>query len=255
MIAQCFGAGGLTDPEQRVPARALWLSEHPLRDVIHRVALDLLPALRTIAASDPSIEQAQEIVDFSRRGDGGSWIARGVLLADGNGRRDARDFVDVRLFHPFEELARVGRQRLHIAPLTLGIYGVEAQRRLAGSGDTRDDSQLVMRNVERDVLKVVNSRSTDEYEIFQGGVQGRAGARPPSIFNYPRNKKDSRSRPFVRRPLLEREPRRRKRSSRSYGNGETVLGNLIGVGSRLIHKNRALHPVFPQKGIGSSDIR
>jgi hypothetical protein len=41
--------------------------------------------------------------------------------------------IDIGLLHHVEELARIGRQRLDIAALALGIDGVESERALAGA--------------------------------------------------------------------------------------------------------------------------
>jgi hypothetical protein len=69
--------------------------------------------------------------------------------------------VDIRLLHLAEELARVGGERLHIAPLSLGVDGVEGKRRLAAPGETRQNDQAVTRQAEIDVLEVVLSRPSD----------------------------------------------------------------------------------------------
>ena len=45
--------------------------------------------------------------------------------------------VDVGLLHPLEELPRVGRQRLDVAALPLGVDRVEGERRLARAADAR----------------------------------------------------------------------------------------------------------------------
>jgi hypothetical protein len=39
----------------------------------------------------------------------------------------AFDQVDIRLFHQLQKLPGVGRQRLDIAPLPLGVQGVEGE--------------------------------------------------------------------------------------------------------------------------------
>jgi ribosomal protein L21 len=60
-----------------------------------------------------------------------------------------------------QELPRVGRQRLDVAALALGVDGVEGQRRLARAGQAGDHDQLVARQVEIDVLQVVGARTAD----------------------------------------------------------------------------------------------
>ena len=94
-------------------------------------ANDLASAVPAVGVADPSVEQAEIVVDLGGGAHRRTGIADAVLLADGNRRADALDRVDIGLFHPFEELAGVGRQRLDIAALPLGIDGVERKRRLA----------------------------------------------------------------------------------------------------------------------------
>ena len=72
------------------------------------------------------------------------------------GGRDAVDLVDVGLFHALQKLARVGGERFDVAPLALGVDGVEGERRLARARDAGDHGQLVVRDRERDVLEVVD---------------------------------------------------------------------------------------------------
>ncbi len=117
--------------------------------------------LGQIGASRAGPQQAQEIVELRGRGNSRARIARGVLLADGDRGRDAVDLVDIRLLHALQELARVSGERFDIAALTFGVNGVEGQRRFARSRDARDHGQLVMRDVERDILKIVDARATN----------------------------------------------------------------------------------------------
>jgi hypothetical protein len=72
-------------------------------------------------------------------------VERGFLdvsLLDGNGRRQTVDVIDVGLLHHLQELARIRRQALDIAPLALGIDRVEGERRFARTRQTGDDHQL-----------------------------------------------------------------------------------------------------------------
>ena len=71
-----------------------------------------------------------------------------------------------------EELARVGRERLHVAALPFGKDRIEGQARLAGARETGNDHQLLARNVEVDVLEVVFARAADADELFSHGVWG-----------------------------------------------------------------------------------
>src|SRR5581483_8860426 len=65
------------------------------------------------------------------------------------------------LLHHRQELPRVGRQRLDVAPLPFGVEGVEGQAGLARAGQAGDDDQLVARQVQRDVFEVVRARTAD----------------------------------------------------------------------------------------------
>ena len=73
----------------------------------------------------------------------------------------ALDGVDVRLFHHRQELPRVGRERFDIAPLALGINGVEGQRGLAGARQAGEHDQSIARQVEIDILQVVGPGTPD----------------------------------------------------------------------------------------------
>jgi hypothetical protein len=63
--------------------------------------------------------------------------------------------VHIRLLHHVEELARIGRERLDIAPLALGIDRVEGERGLAGSRQPGDDDEPFAGEVERGLREVV----------------------------------------------------------------------------------------------------
>ena len=126
---------------QREPAGR---ASSALRHLIHRVALDARAAVGAKGAAHAGEQQAQKVVALGGGGDGGAGIAGGVFLADGDGRRDAVDLVDVGLFHALQELAGVGGERFDVAALALGVDGVEGERGFAGAGDTRDHSQLVV---------------------------------------------------------------------------------------------------------------
>ena len=103
-----------------------------------RLAGDRTSADRTVRLADARVEQAQVVVDLGDGADGGARVARRRLLVDGDGRREAVDRVDVGLLHHLEELARVGGERLDVAPLPLGVDRVEREARLARAGEPGD---------------------------------------------------------------------------------------------------------------------
>ena len=135
---------------------------HLVDDLLDALPRDGTTAVRAVRVADARVQQAQVVVDLGDRADRGARVARGGLLVDGDGRREALDAVHIGLVHLPEELARVGRQRLDVAPLTLGVDGVEGQRRLARAGKTGDDDEAVARQPQADVLEVVLAGAGDD---------------------------------------------------------------------------------------------
>ena len=140
---------------KRVPSGEL---HHLVDDLLGRLADDRAPADRAVRLADARPQQAQVVVDLGDRADRRARVARGRLLVDRDRRREALDRVDVGLVHLAEELARVGRQRLDVAALALGVDRVEREARLARAGQPGDHDQRVPRQRQRDVLEVVLAR-------------------------------------------------------------------------------------------------
>ena len=132
-----------------------------------RLARDLAAADRAVRMPDAREEQAQVVVDLGHRADRRARVPRGALLVDADRRRQAVDLVDVRLVHLAQELARVRRQALDVAPLALGIDGVEGEAALARAGQAGDDHQPVAWQFDGDVLQVVFAGAADD-EFFLG---------------------------------------------------------------------------------------
>src|SRR5512143_3172533 len=74
--------------------------------------------------------------------------------------------IDVRLLHHLQELARICRQGLDVAPLAFGINSVEGERRLAGPRQAGDDNELVARQVDVNVLEIVLARAFDGNQLL-----------------------------------------------------------------------------------------
>ena len=104
--------------------------------------------------ADAGVQQAEVVVDLGDGADGRARVAGGRLLVDRDGRRQALDEVDVGLVHLAEELAGVGRQRLDVAALALGVDRVEGERRLARPGQAGEDDQLVARQLDVTFLRL-----------------------------------------------------------------------------------------------------
>ena len=124
------GVGGF-DGEEGVPAGAFGLSEHLAGDGIDSIAFDADLAVGAPGFGGAGEEEAEVVVDFSGGGDGRAGVTGGVLLADGDGRGEAVDVVDIGFFHAVEELAGVGGEGFDVAALAFGVDGVEDEGGLA----------------------------------------------------------------------------------------------------------------------------
>ncbi len=120
---------GKSHDESRVARRSARLQVP--EDAGGRIAPHRSSTAPAIQARRTRIEQFQVIVQLRHRADRGARGAHRVRLVDGDRGRNALDPIDLRLVHPVEELPRVRREGLDVAPLPLGVDGVENQRRLA----------------------------------------------------------------------------------------------------------------------------
>ena len=151
------------DGRQHVDARVLRIQHHHVHDALERLRGDFAAALMAVRDADVGEQQPQVVVDFGDGADRRARIRRGRLLLDGDRGREAVDQIDVGLLHLLEKLPRVGRQRLDVAPLPFGVDRVEGKRRLARAGQPGDDRQLVPRNIDVDIAKVMNARAAYGY--------------------------------------------------------------------------------------------
>ena len=147
------------DRRKQLHARLFFKRHQPVNDLVDGLLVNLLAAFRTVRRTDARPQQAHVVVDLGDRADRRTRVLRGGLLVDGDGRRKTIDVVHIRLVHLAEELPRVAGQRFNVAALTLGVDGVERQRRFARAGQTGEHHQLVARNLDVDVFQVVLSRT------------------------------------------------------------------------------------------------
>ena len=130
--------------------------ENQLRDPVVRVVDHLLARHRRVGPRRPRVEQAQEVVDLRHGPHRRTRVLVRGLLLNGDNRAQSRDLVHVGTLHRPHELTRIGRQRLHVAALSLGVDRVEGQRRLPRPRKTRDDHQFAARNFQIHVFQVVD---------------------------------------------------------------------------------------------------
>ena len=154
------------DVGQDQDRRALFQRTNIIHHILGGVAADFAARDGGVGLADAGEEQAQVVVDFRRSPDGRAGIAGGDLLLDGDGRRDACDQVHVGLVHPAQELAGERREAFREAALPLGEKCVEGQRTLAAAGDARDDHEFPERDVQIDILQVVNPGASYVYLLF-----------------------------------------------------------------------------------------
>ncbi|MNX80910.1 hypothetical protein D3C86_1125830 [compost metagenome] len=156
------------------------------------LALDRQAGGGRIGDADARPQQAHIVVNLGDRADGRARVLGRRLLFDGDGRRQALDQVDVRLAHQFQELARIGAERLDIAALALGVDGVERQRGLARPRQPGHHDQLLARDIDVHALEVVlaGAANADEVVLFGHGPgygkreRGRPRKRPGATTLY-----------------------------------------------------------------------
>ena len=102
-----------------------------LEDLARRAARRGLAGSRTMRLADRREQQVQIARDVGHRADGRPRVVGERLLLDRDDRREAEDEVDVGLGNLRHEPLRERRERFHVAPLALGVDGVERQARLA----------------------------------------------------------------------------------------------------------------------------
>ncbi len=142
---------------------------------------------RAMHGAEAREQQAEMVEDLGRGPDRGTCAARRRRLLDGDRRREPVDAVHVGARQPLEELPGVGRDRLDVAALSLGVERVEGQRGLPRARHARDHREPPSRQVEVEVLEVVlagpadgdrvrRERGVDQRSLGLGcaGAAGRA---------------------------------------------------------------------------------
>ena len=109
----------------------------PIHHLIDALLCDRLATVRAVRASRARIEQAQIVVDLRHRPDRRARIVTRRLLVNRDGGRQPLDVVHIGLVHLPKELPRVGRQRLHVAALPLGVDCIKCERGLPRAGEPR----------------------------------------------------------------------------------------------------------------------
>ena len=157
--------GALATPHHRgqhLEPNPLVHLHHPIHDLLGGLAHQPFAGLGIMGDADAGEQQPQVVVHLGDGPHRGARIAGGAFLVDGDGGRQAVDEVHIGLVHLAQELPGIGRQRLHVAALPLGVDGVEGQRRLARTGDAGEYDELVAGYRQMDVAQVVLTRTMDD---------------------------------------------------------------------------------------------
>src|SRR6185437_1436699 len=152
--------------------------EHGLHDLFGGLPRDRAAAIRTVRRANGAIEDAEIVVDFRDRADGGPRGAGGGLLLDCNRGRKAFDRIHVGALHLIEKLARVGGKGFHVAALSLGIEGIEGEGGFSRTGQSGNHGEGVARDFEVDILEVVLTRAPND-DFLQTHSNFEPAAAPP----------------------------------------------------------------------------
>ena len=134
-------------------------------NLLVRVSDHGLAGLRRVRGRGTGIEKSEEIVYFRDCSNGRAWVVSGSLLFDRDDRAETRNRLNLRLFQYAHKVLGIGRERIHVPSLTFRIYGIEGQRRLSASAQSRHDDELPARNRQAHPLQVMGPRPLNLYVI------------------------------------------------------------------------------------------
>ena len=134
-------------------------------DLLVRVSDHGFAGLRRICSRGAGIEKTEEVVYLRNRSNGRAWVVSGSLLLDRDDRTETRNGFNLRLFQYAHKVLGIGRERIHVPSLTFRIYGIEGQRRLSASAQSRHDDELPARNRQAHPLQIMGPRPLNLYVI------------------------------------------------------------------------------------------
>ncbi len=155
---------------QHAKPRASGQAHDAANDLFAGLSRDRTIALGAVTLSHAGVEHSQVIVNLRDRAHGRPRITPGGFLRNGDGGAEPLDQVHLGLWHLAEELPSEAAETFHVAALTFGIDGVESQRAFPRSRNASQANQLVPRQDNIDVAKIVLT-STFDNQIRGGHVQ------------------------------------------------------------------------------------
>jgi len=148
---------------------ALGKLQQAVLNLLDRLLSNLAPATITMRVPQARHQQSQIVVDLrdSRHGTPPPHLTG--ALVDTNRGLQPLDQIHVRPLHLIQKLPRVNRQAFDILPLSFGIQRVERQRTLARAARPRNHHELIARNLQIQILQVVDTSPADAQMLSQLG--------------------------------------------------------------------------------------
>ena len=153
---------GADHRREHLETGALRILLHGIDHFVDGLLTDLTSAVRAVRDSGPRPEQTVIVMDLRHRADGRTRVSAGRFLVNRDGRAQAFNGVDIRLFHLTEELSGIAGEGFDIPPLSLRIDGIKRQRALAGPGKPGKNHQFVPWNGDADILQIMHPRAADD---------------------------------------------------------------------------------------------
>lgn len=116
------------DGRQEHQPFAFRLRQHIIHHLANGLRRQRNIMVRAARFADAGVQKTQIIVDFGDRAHRRARIMGRGFLLNRNGGRQPFDMIHIRFFHQRQKLPGIGRERFHIAALTLGIERIERQR-------------------------------------------------------------------------------------------------------------------------------
>ena len=183
LCAEAFRDGHRKGQQQARVARGGGPLLDQAADAVDAVATHRVPAPPAVKHRRAREQELQMVIELGHRAHRRAGGAHRIGLVDGDCGRNALDGIDRGPVHPVEELARVGREGLHVAALSLGVQRIEHERGLARPAHARDDDQLVDRDIEVEILEVVlgapRMRMASARDGSRGGMDLSVYGKPP----------------------------------------------------------------------------
>ena len=171
--ADHLGVGALLAPNhgsQQLIAGALRQQQDLIDHLVDALRTDRAITLRAMGLTSAAEQQAQVVLDFRDRSDGGAGVVAGGFLIDRNRRRQPLNGVHIWLVHLAQELSGVSGQTLDVAALTFRKNRVKSERAFAAATNAGEHHQLVAGNGDVDVLEVVLASATHPDHILQAAA-------------------------------------------------------------------------------------